>query len=203
VGRNLRMSATRREALVHHEVGTHLVTHCNGAVQPLSLMQVGLAGAEETQEGLAVLAEYLVGGLTPSRLTLLAARVVAVARLLAGDRFSDAFRCLHYDYGLPAHRAFRVVMRVYRSGGLTKDAIYLRGLGDLLRHLGDGGALDGLLVGKLALDCLPLVSRLLEQGLLVAPPLEPRWLSVPGAAERLERLGAGMGLRELWEEACR
>jgi uncharacterized protein (TIGR02421 family) len=202
VSRRLRLSATRREALVHHEVGTHLVTHCNGATQPLSLLQVGLAGAEETQEGLAVLAEYLVGGLTPSRLILLAARVVAVERLLAGARFAEAFDCLHSDYGFEAQRAFRVAMRVYRSGGLTKDAIYLRGLGNLLRHLGQGGSLEGLLVGKLALECLGLVSRLLEQGLLEAPPLEPRWLSVPGAAERLERLGTGMGLRELWEEAC-
>ena len=202
VNRNLRLSAARREALVHHEVGTHLVTHCNGATQPLSLLQVGLAGAEETQEGLAVLAEHLVGGLNASRLALLAARVVAVERLLAGARFSEAFRCLHSDYGFGARRAFRVTMRVYRSGGLTKDAIYLRGLADLLSHLREGGSLAGLLVGKLALECLGLVNRLLDQGLLVTPPLEPRWLSVPGAAERLERLAAGMSLRELWEQAA-
>jgi hypothetical protein len=58
-----------------------------------------------------------------------------------------------------------------------------------------------LFVGKLALDCLGLVSRLRDAGLVVAPPLEPRWLSHPRAAERFEQLRAGMGLLDLWEEA--
>ncbi len=40
-------------------------------------MAIGLAGYEETQEGLAVLAEFLVGGLSPHRLRQLAVRVVA------------------------------------------------------------------------------------------------------------------------------
>ena len=47
----------RAEALLHHEVGTHVVTHVNGAHQPLQVLAVGLAGHDETQEGLAVLAE--------------------------------------------------------------------------------------------------------------------------------------------------
>ena len=202
VSRRLRLSATRLEALVHHEVGTHLVTHANGAAQPLRLLQVGLSGAEETQEGLAVLAEYLVGGLTTGRLRQLAARVVAVERLLAGASFPEAFARLHRHYGLEAERAFRVVMRVYRSGGLTKDAIYLRGLEGLLGHLGSGGSLEPLLVGKLALGCVPLIDRLLEAGLLVPPPLRPLWLAHWGKAARAERLRAGMGLVELWEELC-
>jgi uncharacterized protein (TIGR02421 family) len=53
--------ADRVEALLHHEVGTHVVTYQNGAGQPLRLLAVGLPGYEETQEGLAVLAEYLSG----------------------------------------------------------------------------------------------------------------------------------------------
>ena len=39
-------------------------------------------------------------------------------------------------------------MRVFRSGGMTKDAIYLRGLVELLEHLGAGGSLDPLWLGK-------------------------------------------------------
>ena len=34
------------------------------------------------QEGLAVLAEYLVGGMTPARLRLIAARVIACQAML-------------------------------------------------------------------------------------------------------------------------
>ena len=76
--------ADRVEPLLHHEVGTHVVTYQNGARQPLKLLTIGLPGYDETQEGLAVLAEYLTGGLDPRRLRVLAARVVAIAELLDG-----------------------------------------------------------------------------------------------------------------------
>jgi len=42
---------------------------------------------EALQEGLAVVAEYLVGGLNRSRMRLLAGRVRAVASLVAGADF--------------------------------------------------------------------------------------------------------------------
>ena len=77
------------EALLHHEVGTHVVTHVNGAHQPLHILASGLAGHDETQEGLAVLAEHLVGGLTAGRLRQLAARVVAVHQMVERASFED------------------------------------------------------------------------------------------------------------------
>ncbi len=202
VGRRLALEPARVEALIHHEVGTHVVTHENGRVQPLGLFQVGLPGADETQEGLAVLAEFLVGGLTASRLALLAARVVAVDRLLAGDSFAEAFHRLRRQHGFPPGPTFRVVMRVYRSGGLTKDAIYLRGLERLLSHLGTGGSIEPLLVGKLDLLHVPVVEELTGCGRLRPPPLRPRWLSHPRAGEGLARLSSGLSLDALWRDAC-
>ena len=41
-------------------------------------------------------------------------------------------------------------MRIYRGGGLTKDAVYLRGLLQILRYLREGGELEPLFVGKVA-----------------------------------------------------
>jgi uncharacterized protein (TIGR02421 family) len=198
VGRRLRVPARRVEALLQHEIGTHVLTHANGRAQPLQLLQVGLPGAEETQEGLAVLAEYLVGGLTRDRLALLAARVIAVERLVAGAGFVETFGHLCDGHGLEPATAFRVAMRVYRGGGLTKDAIYLRGLNAVLGHLASGGSLDPLLVGKLPLASVPVVEELRSRRLLVAPPLQPRWLSHTEAGRRLERLRAGMDLLGLW-----
>src|SRR4029078_9387992 len=83
--------ADRVEPLLHHEVGTHVVTYQNGARQPLTLLALGLPGCDETQEALAVLAEYVVGGLDPRRLRVLAARVVAVDRMLDGAGFLEIF----------------------------------------------------------------------------------------------------------------
>lgn len=174
----------RADALLQHEVGTHLVTQTNGAAQPIQVLGTGLAGYDETQEGLAVLAEIGSGGLTPSRLRQLAARVVTVHRMLSGATFVEAWRGL-VDTGFPEASAFTTTMRAYRAGGLTKDAIYLRGLVDLLGHLRGGGVLDHLWLGKFSLRDLPLVVSLADEGVLRPPRLLPRWLEDPAAAGRL------------------
>jgi uncharacterized protein (TIGR02421 family) len=179
-----RVSAARAEALLHHEVGTHIVTFVNGAHQQLRILASGLAGHEETQEGLAVLAEYLVGGLTAGRLRELAARVVAVHQMLRGAEFPEVHRGL-VDAGISRVQAFTITMRVFRSGGLTKDAVYLRGLHDLLHHLSTGGSLDALWLGKMPLAAVPLVEDLKTRGVLVDPLLRPRYLDDPRGAARL------------------
>src|SRR5690606_12321281 len=58
-------------ALIQHEVGTHVLTFHNGSQQPLQQMRIGLADYDPLQEGLAVMSEYLVDGLTPNRLRTL------------------------------------------------------------------------------------------------------------------------------------
>src|SRR5690606_7200826 len=84
ISRSTALDRGRVEALLSHEVGVHLLTYFNGSAQGLRLFRSGLAGYEGVQEGLAVLAEYLVGGMTVGRLRLIAARVVACADMLDG-----------------------------------------------------------------------------------------------------------------------
>lgn len=192
------MSAVRRERvepLVHHELGTHVVTYFNATKQPLELLRVGLEGYEETQEGIAVLGEYAVAGLDAERMRLLAARVVAVYRLIGGVAFAEIFDELRTRHGFTEHTAWSVTARVARSGGLTKDAIYLRGLTNVLHHLQRGDDWAPLLVGKIALAHVPLVEQLLERGVLRAPALRPRWLDV--GAERLSAIGDDTTLLDL------
>ena len=160
VHRDARFARSRVDALLQHEVGTHLLTLCNGRAQKLRLLACGLPGHETLQEGLAVLAEHLAGGLSRPRLRLLAARVVACHGLGAGAGFVDTFRELVDDCGYPPREAFDVAVRVHRGGGLTKDACYLRGLVRVLDHLGAGGALEPLFVGKIAIRHLPAVEEL-------------------------------------------
>ena len=191
--------ADRVEPLLHHEVGTHVVTFQNGARQPLTLLTIGLPGYDETQEGLAVLAEYLTGGLDPRRLRVLAARVVAVGMMLDGATFLDIFESLRADHDIPTRTAWSIAIRVVVGGGSVKDAIYLRGITRILDALAEGSTLDVLLVGKLALDHIPLVQDLLDRGVLHPPWIRPRWLDVPGAQERLDRLRAGASVTDLYE----
>lgn len=196
IGSQSSVVSRRAFALLQHEVGTHLITQVNGSRQPVTVLGTGLAGYDETQEGLAVLAEVAVGGLTPARLRTLAARVIVVHDLLAGASFTDCHRRL-VDADLPSGTAFTTVMRVFRSGGLTKDAIYLRGLLDLLAHVHGGGSLETLYSGKFALDDLPLIDDLVTRGFLHRPAVLPRFWDLPGTAERLAEAAAADDLTQL------
>jgi uncharacterized protein (TIGR02421 family) len=196
IGTQSSVASRRAFALLQHEVGTHLVTQVNGSRQPVTVLGTGLAGYDETQEGLAVLAEIAVGGLTPTRLRTLAARVIAVHDMLAGAGFTECHHRL-VDAGLPTSAAFTTVMRVFRAGGLTKDAIYLRGLLDLLAHVRGGGGLDTLYAGKFALNDLPLIEDLTARDLIHPPTVLPRFWDLPGTAERLAEAAVADDLTQL------
>lgn len=188
INRSTTVPPSRVEALLQHEVGTHLLTYYNGRAQPFRQLYSGLAGYEALQEGLAVMAEYLVGGLDHPRMRQLAARVVAARRLTEGASFVETFRTLHHTYGLPQQSVFKTTMRIYRGGGFTKDAIYLRGLRQILKYLGHGDDLKPLWVGKIAASQVPIIKELLFRKVLHDPPLRPRYMESIAAAERLATL---------------
>jgi uncharacterized protein (TIGR02421 family) len=197
IGRETTLPARRVEALLQHEVGTHLLTYYNGQAQPLRLLKVGLAGYDGLQEGLAVLSEYLVGGLSRGRMRTLAARVVVTDRMIGGAPLAESFRALVDEYGFHPRTAYTIALRVYRGGGLTKDAIYLRGLVEILDYIRRGGELEPLFVGKLAADHIPIVGELLLRGVLRPPPLRPRYMDDAQAAERIEGLRQGTTVLDL------
>jgi uncharacterized protein (TIGR02421 family) len=197
IGKDTRIPAARAEALVQHEVGTHVLTYYNGRAQPLRQLYSGLAGYDSFQEGLAVLSEFLVGGLSRPRLRVLAARVTAARRMVDGASFVETFRSLVRDEGFGQRAAFTIATRIYRGGGLTKDAGYLLGLTDVLEYLGGSGDIEPLIVGKIARDHVPIISELRWRKVLKEPPLQPRWLTDPVASERLAYVRGGVSVRDL------
>lgn len=203
VGSELVVPECRAEALIQHEVGTHLLTWSNGRAQPFKMLATGLPGYDELQEGLAVLAEYLVGGFDLSRLRLLAARVLAVHSMVSGASFVEVFRLLSQDYGLAHKLSYSVSMRVFRGGGLVKDAVYLRGLIGILKYLGNGGDIVKLFIGKMAVSHIPMVDELLHRGILIPPKVLPRYLADPQALDRLEHVKHGMTVQDLLDSMKR
>ena len=199
VSRSMSLSAERRDAILHHEIGTHVLTYYNGLHQPLSQFHAGMPGYEETQEGIAVLAEYLCGGLTSDRLRLLAGRVMAVDSLINGADFLETFRLLCAEFGFTHRAAYTIAMRVHRGGGLTKDVVYLRGLIALLDYLAEGHEFDKLLVGKVALAYMDIVEELQWRQIISSGPLRPRYLDSPLARERLASLPSGSAVASLIE----
>lgn len=201
VGRNMSIPADRVDALIQHEVGTHVVTYWNGRAQPFRLLASGLARHDELQEGLAVFAEYIVGGLTPARLRTLAARVVAARAVADGAAFVDTYRLLVEDIGLASRTAFMVALRVHRGGGLVKDAVYLRGLQGVVDYVHEGGNLDTLLVGKIAPEHTAIIEELQRREVLHAPLLRPNFLNGPDSHYRIERVRKGIDLVDLIDSA--
>ncbi len=183
-----RLAEGRLEALFQHEIGTHLVTHFNGDAQPFQQLRSGLANYEALQEGLAVLAEYLVGGLTPGRARTLAGRVLAVHWMVGGADFVEVFRKLTGEADFLPGKAIGITMRIFRGGGFIKDQIYLRGLRDLLGYLAGGHALEPLYVGKIALEHVPYIEELRHRQIIRAPRLLPECLNEPEGAARVERI---------------
>ncbi len=192
-----RIPNSRVEALLAHEIGTHALTYANGRAQKFKQLYVGLPGYDEMQEGMAVLAEYLAGGLSRPRLRLLAARVVATRRLIEGASFVDVFRELDRAHGFSRRTAFSVTMRVFRGGGLTKDAAYLRGLVAVCDHLRTGGDFERLLVGKFGRDHIPLIEELRWRKMIAETPLRPRYLDSPAGRERLDLVRNGATVMDL------
>lgn len=175
----------RVEALIQHEVGTHAVTFVNGSRQPIHLLSDGLAGYEATQEGLAVFVEYLVDGLTGGRMRTLAGRVLAVHCMIEGAEFHETFANLRDDFGFSDSSAFNMTARTYRGGGLTKDAVYLKGLLQILDYVRTGQPLEVLWIGKMPLDAVPLIVELRDRGALSDPGLLPSFLGRPDVTDRI------------------
>jgi uncharacterized protein (TIGR02421 family) len=197
IGEGLQLLPARVPALLHHEVGTHVLTYVNGRAQPLEQLSLGLADYDELQEGLAVLAEYLVGGLDRLRMRLLAARVIAARSVERGADFVDTFRLLTREHGYSARGAWHIALRVHQSGGFTRDFIYLRGLLGLMGLLKAGMELEPLYIGKIAQKHIRIIEELRHRRILREPPLTPRFLEDPSARDRLAAVRRGITLTEM------
>jgi uncharacterized protein (TIGR02421 family) len=201
IGKDAALPTLRADALLQHEVGTHLLTYYNGKAQPFKMLYSGLPGYDELQEGLAVLSEYLVGGMSSPRIRVLAARVLAGSFLIDGATFLDVFRVLNLEYEFPQRIAFSITMRIFRGGGLTKDAVYLRGLMGVLDYLKKGGNMEHLYVGKIAVKHVPIIEELALRKILNPAPLFPRYLEGSDAASRLARVKEGGSIISLIERS--
>ncbi|MDX1471429.1 MAG: DUF1704 domain-containing protein, partial [Flavobacteriaceae bacterium] len=196
ISSQLSINPARCDALIQHEVATHILTYCNGKRQPLEQMYAGFEGYDQLQEGLAVLAEYLVDGLTINRMRLLAGRVIAVDSMVRGDKFMETFRLLRNKHSFSPRTAYYITMRVFRGGGLTKDAVYLAGVMDVLDYIKKGGDIEFLYSGKFNTVHIDLVKELIFRNVLNKPVL-PRFLEREEVQERLNKLREGIEITEL------
>ncbi|MGY5746805.1 flavohemoglobin expression-modulating QEGLA motif protein [Vibrio antiquarius] len=176
------------EALAHHEMGVHLLTTLNGRQQPLKVLSLGCPANTNTQEGLAILCEYLSGHFSIKRLRTLALRVLAVESMIKERDFRHTFMLLKEQYKTSDLQAFTTTARVYRGGGLTKDYLYLRGFREVLNaydKLGNDFSL--LLCGKTELKYFELIRSLVSKQIFTQPKFISPALSAPMQTNPIHR----------------
>ena len=135
------------QALIHHEIGAS-GHHPQRRATASKIFSLGLPLNTLTQEGLAILAEYLSGNITLKRLRMLALRVLVIQRMVSGAPFHEVFTWLMDEHGFSADAAFNLSTRAYRGGGFTKDYLYLRVFYDCLKAYRGVPCFDDLFIGK-------------------------------------------------------
>ena len=156
-------------ALVEHEIGVHMVTTMNSNAQKLHIFNLGLPVNTMTQEGLAILAEYLSGNISMKRLKKLAYRVIVVDMMCHGADFIECYNFLVNGHNLDQDDAFSVVTRIFRGGGFTKDYLYLSGFVKILRMWENDQDLEPLLVGKTSLEFHSVISEMIQREMVQKP----------------------------------
>ncbi len=187
VKRGARFSRRDLLQLEHHEGHVHLATALNGRAQPL-MPFVGYPSPRTTgtQEGLAVLTEFLTQSTGVERLRRLADRAIAIKMAEDGANFVDLFRFLRAG-GYDEANAFDSARRVCRGGlveggaPFTKDVCYLDGLlrvTNFLRVALVNRHVDYVrlfFAGKIDTTDVPLFGRLRQEGLVIEPRYVPAW----------------------------
>ncbi len=139
------LTKKRLQALIAHEVMTHVVRCVNGGQTPFKLLQFGLAGYLPGEEGIALLREQEVMGATDyASQNIFFALGVAYGLDRDGQKrtFMETFKILHdYFYvikGLSGinskYKAYATTYRLYRASTgtgtavvMTKDCAYRQG----------------------------------------------------------------------------
>lgn len=178
VNKDAMLTETEVNALAHHELGVHMATTLNAASQPLKIFSLGLPGNTMTQEGLAILNEFHSGNMCLTRLQGLALRVLAVREMLKYGDFRHTYSFLREEMGMLTDDAFKLSVRVHRSGGFTKDYLYLRGVSEALKLYKDCD-ISNLYVGKTGFGYLKIINELIDREMIEKPRFVPESLGKP------------------------
>lgn len=172
---NRKFTKTDPNRLAVHEVGVHAIRAYNGENQPFKIFETGLQNYLSTEEGLAFFCEQITESITENHYRNYAGRVISVASTLAEHNFRTTYKIL-LEHGFSEEDAWNLALRGHRGGGYIKDHVYLDGyfkVRDLYLNTND---LMYLYVGKIGIQHIPYVKRLVLKGVLNKPKTLPLFL---------------------------
>jgi uncharacterized protein (TIGR02421 family) len=187
VKRGARFAPRDVAQLEFHEGHVHVATALNGRAQPL-MPFVGYPSPRTTatQEGLAVLTEFMTQSTSVERLRRLSDRTLAIKMAEDGADFLQLYG-FFLGRGHGESAAYDCARRVCRGGlvgggaPVTKDVCYLDGLLRVTNFMrvalvkGHVELVRLFFAGKIGLDDVPLFGRLLREGLVSEPRYLPAW----------------------------
>jgi alpha-L-glutamate ligase-like protein/uncharacterized protein (TIGR02421 family) len=172
-------SPTHIEALIKHEIETHILTAENGEHQPYALLRRGCAGYLDTQEGLAIYNQNRVYGESHEKHYNAPRNLLSLA-FATEHGFAQTRQYLEQEIGYDAEKALQQTIIIKRGlsdtsepGAFTKSVVYYRGLRAIERFVAEDGDLAQLYVGKIPLEDIALVQALPD---LQPPLLLPEFL---------------------------
>jgi len=170
---------THVEALIAHEIETHVLTSENGDHQPYALLRRGCAGYLDTQEGLAIYNQNRVLNPFHERCFNAPRNILGLSFSLA-HTFAETRAYFEEEIGYTPEKALTQTIAIKRGlsdtsekGGFTKSIVYFRGLRAIEQFVEKGEDLTRLYVGKIALEDLEIVESLPD---LQPPLLVPEFL---------------------------
>ena len=164
--------------LVAHEIDVHVIRAQNGQKQSLKCFSTGLPGSLGTEEGMALIAEEIVGASSPGVLF----RQVAVVKAIMTAKstgFREVFHSL-IEAGHSPSLAWGICLRIKRGlaqpdlpGVYAKDSVYLSGRMRVRAWLDEGNDIAKLYVGKVSID--DPIDDWIEQGWVAMSHVPQMW----------------------------
>ncbi len=168
IRRGAKFRENRLQALLVHEIGTHVFRNENGKLQPFQIFERGTADYLTTEEGLAVYNQNKLGLNLGEKFLTPALQIVAIFQA-KNKNFLELFKYLKKTYEISDDLAWKLCLKSKRgtanssaSGAFTKDSVYFRGNLEVLKFLEKGGDIADIYIGKINIKDLKILKNFAE-----------------------------------------
>lgn len=155
----------RLQALLVHEIGTHVFRNENGKLQPFQIFERGTADYLTTEEGLAVYNQNKLGLSLGEKYLTPALQIVAIHNA-QNKNFLELFKYMKKTYEISDELAWKLCLKSKRgtensakNGAFTKDSVYFRGNLEVQKFLSKGGDIKDLYIGKINIKDLKILKN--------------------------------------------